>query len=181
MNLFGYRYVSRSLGFAMGWLYWYSLGILVPYEITAAALVIEYWEPPVSIAVWITIMIVVIVALNLLPVKFYGETEFWFAGTKIIMMIGLLFVSVILFFGGGPNNDRLGFRYWRRPRAANTFIVTSNEDTGRFLALLRTWVSSSTIGSHSLCSHATGPLGISVRVRSRATSSNRGRGRLTTS
>lgn len=29
MNMFGYRYVSRSLGFAMGWLYWYSLGILV--------------------------------------------------------------------------------------------------------------------------------------------------------
>jgi yeast amino acid transporter len=28
MNMFGYRYVSRSLGFAMGWLYWYSLGIL---------------------------------------------------------------------------------------------------------------------------------------------------------
>jgi len=33
MNMFGYRYVSRSLGFAMGWLYWYSLGILVPYEV----------------------------------------------------------------------------------------------------------------------------------------------------
>ncbi|KAF2224111.1 histidine permease [Elsinoe ampelina] len=140
MNLFGYRYVSRSLGFAMGWLYWYSLGILVPYEITAAALVIEYWEPPVNIAVWITVMIVVIVGLNLLPVKFYGETEFWFAGTKIIMMIGLIFVSIILFFGGGPTNDRLGFRYWQRPRAANVFLVTSNEDTGRFLALLRTWV-----------------------------------------
>lgn len=36
MNLFGYRYVSRSMGFALGWLYFYSLGILVPYEITAA-------------------------------------------------------------------------------------------------------------------------------------------------
>lgn len=77
MNLFGYRYVSRSLGFSMGWLYFYSLGILVPYEITAAGLVIEYWHPPVNIAVWITIMIIVIVGLNALPVKFYGETEFW--------------------------------------------------------------------------------------------------------
>ena len=55
MNLFGYRYVSRSLGFAMGWLYFYSLGILVPYEITAAGLVIDYWNPPVNIGVWITI------------------------------------------------------------------------------------------------------------------------------
>jgi yeast amino acid transporter len=83
MNLFGFRYVSRSLGFALGWLYFYSLGILVPYEITAAGLVIEYWNPPVNIAVWISIMMVVIIALNVLPVRFYGETEFWFASTKV--------------------------------------------------------------------------------------------------
>ena len=40
MNLFAYRYANRSLGFSLGWLYFYSLGILVPYEITAAGLVI---------------------------------------------------------------------------------------------------------------------------------------------
>lgn len=80
MNLFGFRYVSRSLGFALGWLYFYSLGILVPYEITAAGLVIDYWKSDINIAVWISIMIVVIVGLNLLPVKFYGETEFWYVG-----------------------------------------------------------------------------------------------------
>ncbi|PSN65550.1 histidine permease [Corynespora cassiicola Philippines] len=138
MNLFGYRYVSRSLGFALGWLYFYSLGILVPYEITAAGLVIDYWNPPVNIAVWISIMIVVIVGLNALPVKFYGETEFWFAGTKVIMMIGLLMVSFILFWGGGPSRDRLGFRYWKDPGAANTYLASG--DTGRFLALLSTLV-----------------------------------------
>ena len=44
MAYYGTRYVSRSLGFAMGWLYVYSLGILVPYEITAGALVIDYWN-----------------------------------------------------------------------------------------------------------------------------------------
>lgn len=26
MSFYGHRYVSRSLGFAMGWLYFYSLG-----------------------------------------------------------------------------------------------------------------------------------------------------------
>ncbi|GAB7350062.1 hypothetical protein MBLNU459_g0731t1 [Dothideomycetes sp. NU459] len=138
MNLFGYRYVSRSLGFALGWLYWYSLGILVPYEITAAGLVIDYWGSDVNIAVWISIMMVVIVALNALPVKFYGETEFWFASTKVVMMMGLLILSFILFWGGGPSRDRLGFRYWKHPGAANTYLEEGN--TGRFLALLSTWV-----------------------------------------
>jgi len=138
MNLFGFRYVSRSLGFSMGWLYFYSLGILVPYEITAAGLVIEYWGSDINIAVWISIMIVVIVGLNALPVKFYGETEFWFASTKVIMMIGLLILSVVLFFGGGPSKDRLGFRYWENPGAANTYLAGG--DLGRFLALLSTFV-----------------------------------------
>jgi len=138
MNLFAYRYVNRTLGFSLGWLYFYSLGILVPYEITAAGLVIDYWNPPTNIGVWITIMLIVIVGLNCFPVGVYGETEFWFAGTKVIMMLGLLMVSIILFFGGGPSHDRLGFRYWEDPGAANTYLETG--DTGRFIALLSTLV-----------------------------------------
>jgi amino acid transporter len=138
MSYYGYRYVSRSLGFALGYLYWYALGILVPYEITAAGLVISYWPNTVNIAVWITIMLVVIVALNFLPVRFYGETEFWFAGTKVILMLGLLLLSFILFWGGGPSHDRLGFRYWKDPGAAHPFIVSGA--TGRFVSFWETLV-----------------------------------------
>lgn len=42
MSYYGYRYVSRPVAFALGYLYWYALGILVPYEVTAAGLVINY-------------------------------------------------------------------------------------------------------------------------------------------
>jgi amino acid transporter len=44
MSYYGSRNVSNSLGFAMGWLYFYSYGILLPTEITAAGLVIDYWN-----------------------------------------------------------------------------------------------------------------------------------------
>lgn len=54
------------------------------------------------------------------------------------MMIGLLILSFILFWGGGPNRDRLGFRYWKNPGAANEYLAEGN--TGRFLALISTWV-----------------------------------------
>ena len=120
MSYFGFRYVSSSLGFAMSWLYWYSLGILVPYEITAAGLVIDYWNPPVHIAVWITIFIIIIVGLNFFPVSVYGETEFWFASTKITMMVGLLILSFVLFWGGGSTHRRLGFHYWKDPGPIRT-------------------------------------------------------------
>ncbi|KAL3479697.1 amino acid permease/ SLC12A domain-containing protein [Aspergillus californicus] len=142
MSYHGYRYVSRSMGFAMGYLYWYSLGILVPYEVVAASLVIGYWDNPVPIAAWITIMLVVIVILNYMPVSVYGETEFWFAGIKIITLIGLLILSFILFWGGGPNRQRLGFHYWKESGAMNAYIVTSNQNTGRFIGLLQCIVKS---------------------------------------
>ena len=88
---------------------------MVPYEITAVGLIIEYRSPPVNIAVRITIMITVIVGLSCFHVKFYGETEFWFTDTKVIVMIGLLMLSTVLFFGGGPDYVRLSFRYWKDP------------------------------------------------------------------
>lgn len=104
------RYVSSSLGFALGWLYFYSFGIIVAYEITAASIVINYWPNNVHTGVWITVMLIVIVALNFSPVGVYAETEFWFASIKIIMILGLLLLSLIIMLGGGPNHDRLGFR-----------------------------------------------------------------------
>ena len=140
MAYYGNRYVSRSMGFALGYLYWYALGILVPYEITAAGLVIDYWNNPVNIAVWMTVMLIVIVALNFLPVRFYGETEFWFAGTKVIMMVGLLILSFVLFWGGGPEPSRLGFRYWQHPGAANEYIREGG--IGLFISFWSTLVSS---------------------------------------
>ncbi|EEP76230.1 conserved hypothetical protein [Uncinocarpus reesii 1704] len=135
MSYYGYRYVSRSLGFALGYLYWYSMGILVPNEVVAGALIIGYWDNNVHIAVWITILIVVILVLNVLPVKWYGESEFWFASIKVIMLLGLLILAFILFWGGGPHRQRLGFHYWKMPGAANEYIVGGH--AGRFVALLQ--------------------------------------------
>ncbi|CAO2655101.1 Nn.00g101650.m01.CDS01 [Neocucurbitaria sp. VM-36] len=132
------RFVSPSLGFALGWLYVYSFGILVAYEITAAAIVIDFWPNNVPVAVWITVLLIVVVALNFSPVGIFAESEFWFAGIKIIMLIGLLFLAVILMLGGGPNHDRLGFRYWNDPGPVKEHIVGGAG--GRFTAFLYVWV-----------------------------------------
>ncbi|KAI1104092.1 amino acid permease/ SLC12A domain-containing protein [Jackrogersella minutella] len=135
---YGNRIVSPSLGFALGWMYWYIWGLSVAYEITAAAVVINYWPNTVPVAVWITIMLVVIVVLNFLPVKFYGESEFWFASVKVFAIIGLLILSVVLFFGGGPDHTRLGFWYWQDPGATKEYLVGGAG--GRFCAFLFTLI-----------------------------------------
>lgn len=140
MNYYGSRFVSRSLGYMMGWLYFYSFAIFVPFELTASAMVINYWNPGVNNAVWITILLVMVIGLNMLPVRYYGESEFWFTSLKVILIVGLLILSFILFWGGGPDQGRLGFHYWKDPGAANTYLVGG--DAGRFVALLSTVISS---------------------------------------
>ncbi|KND90766.1 Proline-specific permease [Tolypocladium ophioglossoides CBS 100239] len=138
MAYYSGRYVSPSLGFALGWLYVYTFGVIVAYEITASSIVINFWPNNVPIAVWITILLIVVVGLNLSPVGVYAESEFWFAGLKIIMFAGLLILAIILILGGGPDHDRLGFRYWVNPGATNEYLVHGSG--GRFTAFLYVWV-----------------------------------------
>ncbi|KAI0176116.1 amino acid permease/ SLC12A domain-containing protein [Hypoxylon sp. FL1284] len=135
---YGNRIVAPSLGFALGWMYWYTWGVSVAYEVTAAAVVINYWPNSVPVAAWITIMLVVIVALNFFPVGVYGESEYWFASMKVFTILGLLILSVVLFFGGGPNHTRLGFWYWQDPGATNEYLVGGAR--GRFCAFLFTLI-----------------------------------------
>jgi len=84
--------------------------------------------------VWISVIIVVLVFLNILAVSIYGEAEFWFASLKLVTIVGLLILALVLDLGGGPNHDRIGFRYWKNPGAMNSFIVEGSK--GRFLGLL---------------------------------------------
>ena len=123
MSYYGTRFFSRSLGFAMGWMYWYIFSITVPAEVTATSLVIQYWEPPVHVAVWITLTIIVIVGLNCFPVKFYGEAEFWFASIKVFGIIGLILMALVLVCGGGPSGEVYGFKFRHNPGPVKEYPV----------------------------------------------------------
>ncbi|KAJ5716882.1 hypothetical protein N7488_002528 [Penicillium malachiteum] len=124
---YGNRFVSRSMGFALGWFYYYTFVLSAPTEVTAAVVVIDYWKPPVNAAVWITIWILVIVVLNCFPVNVYGESEFWFASIKVIGIVGLLIMALVITCGCGPNHTSIGFRYWHDPGAENTYLVGGNQ------------------------------------------------------
>lgn len=93
----------------------YQSAITLCAEISAAATVIQFWdqETKYSPAIWITLIIVLIIALNIFAVAIYGEAEFIFASIKIVTIIGLLIAGLVIFLGGAPDHDRRGFRYWK--------------------------------------------------------------------
>lgn len=132
------RYVDPAMGFAVGWNNWYQCAITLCAEISAASIVVGFWNDQISIAAWISIIIVLVVCLNIFAVAIYGEAEFIFASIKILTIVGLLILALVLDLGGGPSHDRLGFRYWKHPGAMKEYIGTG--DTGRFLGLFSTLV-----------------------------------------
>lgn len=133
------RYADPALGFAVGWNNWYQCSITLCAEISAAAVLVNFWDTDNSInpAVWISIIIVIIVCLNIFAVSIYGEAEFIFASVKIITILGLLLCAIVIWLGGAPDHDRRGFRYWKEG-AMKEYIGTGN--TGRFAGLWSTLV-----------------------------------------
>lgn len=126
------RFVDSSLAFASGWNYWYAYAILVAAEASAGTILLEYWETPVPSAVWITIILVVCLALNIIAVEVFGEAEFWFASIKLITIMGLIIVGIVIMAGGAPEGGAIGFHYWNDPGAFKEYVGTGA--TGRFTA-----------------------------------------------
>ncbi|KAJ7667693.1 amino acid permease [Mycena polygramma] len=128
------RFVDPALSFTMGWNYWYNWIVILPAELSAASVLINFWNHSVNDAVWIAIIMVVVIAINMLGAGVYGEAEFIFASIKVITITGLIILGIVLDLGGGPDHDRLGFRYWKNP-AIGPFVQYNGISgaKGRFL------------------------------------------------
>ncbi|MDO4813940.1 MAG: amino acid permease [Gemella sp.] len=100
------RYVDPSLGFALGWNYWFNWVITVAVDIELSALAVSYWEPMRVLPAWAwsIIFLLIIIGLNSLSVQVYGESEYWFALIKVVTVIVFLVIGCLTIFGilGGP-------------------------------------------------------------------------------
>ncbi|KAI1860217.1 hypothetical protein JX265_010141 [Neoarthrinium moseri] len=134
------RFCDPSLGFALGYCYWFKYIIVTPNQLTAFALVMQYWvdRHTVNPGVWIAIIMVAIIVINYFGIKFFGEFEFWLSSFKVVTIVGVIILTLCLALGGGPDHDRKGFRYWQDPGAFNTYIAQGA--AGRFLAFWSTMV-----------------------------------------
>ena len=95
------RFVDPSLGFALGWNYWFNWVITVAADVTIAAQVIQYWSPMQGIPAWVwsCIFLIIIFALNSLSVRVYGESEYWFALIKVVTVIIFIGIGILTILG----------------------------------------------------------------------------------
>ena len=112
------RYVDESLGFALGWNYWFNWAITLAAELVAGALIMKFWFPTVPAAVWSGLFLVLLFGLNLLSTRVYGEGEFLFASIKVIAVLVFLFCGAMMILGIGPYHSSRLLPYWYSSSAA---------------------------------------------------------------
>ncbi|EIM88043.1 general amino acid permease 1 [Stereum hirsutum FP-91666 SS1] len=132
---FAARWVDPALGFAVGWNYFYACAITLPAEISAAAVLVRFWDKDSShMAAYISLFVVMVFIVNLFGARAFANTEIVFSALKLSLIAGLIIGGLIIDLGGGPDQTSHGFEYWRDPGP----MVSSLEPgaAGRFLGLL---------------------------------------------
>lgn len=94
--------------------------VVLPLEIVAATLTIQYWSNgSINNNAWVAIFLVLIVIINLFGVRGYGEAEFVFSIIKVTAVVGYIILGIIINIGGGPHGSYIGGKYWHDPGAFN--------------------------------------------------------------
>lgn len=102
-------------------------------ELTAAGMIIQYWNDSISVGVWIAIFWVTFTAANFLPIKIFGEMEMWFVSIKVVTILGFIIFAICINAGASPQGY-LGFKYWKEPGAFASYDSSMEPATGKFVA-----------------------------------------------
>src|ERR1700712_1338310 len=102
------EFFGEKMAFAAGWLYWMNWAMTAVVDVTAVALYMnffkKYWAPLGHIDQWMfaLIAVVLVLGLNLVSVKVFGELEFWFALIKVVALTAFLGFGVYFVLFGTP-------------------------------------------------------------------------------
>ncbi|KAA6180792.1 amino acid permease [Pseudomonas proteolytica] len=101
---FAHKYWGGYAGFLAGWNYWVLYVLVGMAELTAVGKYIQFWWPEIPTWVSAVVFFIAVNLINTLNVKFFGETEFWFAIIKVVAIIGMIVLGCYLLFSGtgGP-------------------------------------------------------------------------------
>lgn len=88
------KYWGRRPAFVIGWAYWASWATIAMAEMTAIGIYIKLWLPKLPQWVPGLITIAILLCINLITVKAFGEVEFWFALIKIVAIIALILIGI---------------------------------------------------------------------------------------
>ncbi|MGW6773753.1 amino acid permease [Streptomyces sp. NPDC055037] len=92
------EFLGEKGAYTAGWMYvvnWSTTGIA---DITAVALYAHYWSLFTEVPQWTLALVAlaVVLSVNLISVKIFGEMEFWFAIIKVAALVVFMAIGIFL-------------------------------------------------------------------------------------
>ncbi|EJF01532.1 amino acid permease [Liquorilactobacillus mali] len=98
-HVYATRFIGPATGFTVAILYWLTWTVALGSEFTAAGLIMQNWFPKIPTWCWSLLFMIIIFASNAFSVRFFAETEFWFASIKVLAIIFFIGVGILAIFG----------------------------------------------------------------------------------
>lgn len=114
-NNYPRKFIDESIAFAVTWNYCIQWLSVIALELVTASITIKYWNSSINSDVWVAIFFVLIVFINFVGAKGYGEGEFVFGCLKLCMITGFIIMAIVVDVGGGPEKKFIGGKFWHNP------------------------------------------------------------------
>lgn len=112
-NNYPRKFIDESIAFAVTWNYCIQWLSVIAVELVTASMTIQYWNTKINSDAWVAIFYTVILVINFIGARGFGEGEFIFGSIKVMMIVGFIIMGIVVDVGGGPNGVYVGGSIWR--------------------------------------------------------------------
>ncbi|PIJ44853.1 amino acid permease [Tatumella sp. OPLPL6] len=105
-------YLGPQASFFLGWSYWLSWIVTCIADVVVCGGYVQYWFPDLPAWGPALTTLLFLCLLNLLSVKMFAETEFWFALIKVITIIALIGMGGYMILVGWQSPDGVTASIW---------------------------------------------------------------------
>ncbi|GAB6137259.1 amino acid permease [Halanaerobaculum tunisiense] len=100
--------LGEMYGFVSGWMYWIAGVLVMSSEVTASAIFTQWWFADIPLWVFAFIYSLMIIGVNSLGVKNFGQIESVFSIVKIGALISFILLGLSILTGVFSVSDKLG-------------------------------------------------------------------------
>lgn len=95
------EFFGEKTAFVTGWLYFFNWAATAIVDVTAVALYVHYWGMFEAVPQWLIALIAlgIVLTMNIISVKLFGEMEFWASIIKVAALMTFLVVGIIFLAG----------------------------------------------------------------------------------
>jgi L-asparagine permease len=95
------EFLGEKAAFVAGWLYFFNWAMTAIVDVTAIALYMQFWSAFDGIPQWVIALValVLVLSMNMISVKAFGEMEFWAALIKVLALLIFLVVGLVFLLG----------------------------------------------------------------------------------